>query len=359
MGLATTEATYRILDASANRAAEGLRTLEEFARFARDDAALAGELKSLRHRLAAAAGRLPRRLLLANRDAAGDVGASIGVPAEYARATPRDVIAAASSRTQQSLRCLEEYGKIVDPEFAREAERIRYGCYAACGPLELRVEPDRRRDKLATARLYALVDGGASVEALSETMRSLAGGGVDLFQLRDRGRDDRTLFERALAGAALARELDVLWIVNDRADLAVAADADGVHVGQEELPLAAARRVVGLDRLVGVSTHSVEQATAAERGGADYIGVGPVFAGSTKAFDTYVGPELLRDVSAAVTIPAFAIGGITADNLGQVLDAGFQRIAVTGAIRGADEPAGAAEALKARLVGSAEVDSRE
>lgn len=349
MPLPPDQAVYRILDASANRAAEGLRTMEEFARFALNDSELTGRLKSQRHDLSAALLRLPRSVLLGARDTAGDVGTRIGTPSEYARTAPAAVIAAAAGRTQQALRCLEETGKTIDPQMAAMIEQIRYRCYTAAAELERSLTGCRRTERLAGAQLYVLIDAGRSETAFLQTIHTLAEAGVDLVQLRDSTVDDRTLLHRATAGAALARQRDLLFLVNDRADVAVAADADGVHVGQDELPADAVRGIVGSERLVGVSTHSLAQATEAVAAGADYIGCGPVFAGQTKSFDDYVGTRFLKEVASQTQMPAFAIGGITRDNLDQVIAAGFTRIAVTGAIRDASDPAHAASELRRRL----------
>ncbi len=128
------------------------------------------------------------------------------------------------------------------------------------------------------------------------------------------------------------------------------ADADGVHVGQDEIPVADARQIVGPSRLIGLSTHSIEQAREAVALGADYLGCGPVFPGRTKEFDAYVGAELLREVADEIELPAFAIGGIDATNLHHVMDAGVNRIAVTGAVRDAADPGQAAIALKEQLM---------
>ena len=140
-----------------------------------------------------------------------------------------------------------------------------------------------------------------------------------------------------------------MFVMNDRPDLAVLADADGVHVGQEELSVKDARTIVGADRLVGVSTHSIEQARQAVLDGADYIGVGPVFPSGTKQFDRLAGLELVRAVAAEVRLPAFAIGGITADNLPLVREAGLGRVAVSGAVASAADPGAAARRLLALL----------
>src|SRR4029077_19302983 len=130
-----------------------------------------------------------------------------------------------------------------------------------------------------------------------------------------------------------------LFIMNDRPDLAVLTNADGVHVGQEELSVREARRIVGPSRLVGVSTHTIEQARQAVLDGADYIGVGPVFSSTTKSFVQLAGLEYVSQVAAEITLPAYAIGGIGGENIDEVLAAGASRVAVSGAICGAEDPA--------------------
>jgi len=342
-------ATYRILDASANRAGEGLRTMEEFARFVLNDAELSSQLKSLRHELAAAISRFDRASLLSARDTEGDVGTEIRQPAEYQRSGMIGVVAAAASRTQQSLRVLEEYGKTIDPAAAAEIEQLRYRCYPLCATLELNLNRNQRLIRLSRSHLYALVDAGPSEQEFADLVRRCFEGGVDVIQLRDRSVDDRTLLARARLAAEIARGSEKLFIVNDRADLAVAADADGVHVGQDELPVGQARRIVGPQRLIGLSTHSIEQAREAVNLGADYIGCGPVFAGRTKSFEAYVGTDLLAEVASEIELPAFAIGGIETTNVDQVIEAGFRRIAVTGALRDAVDATEAARDLSERL----------
>ncbi|TWU58195.1 thiamine phosphate synthase [Rubripirellula reticaptiva] len=345
----TLRATYRILDASSNRALEGLRTMEEWARFANDDHEMSAELKSIRHCVANAVGRLPRSTMLAARDTPGDVGTEITVPTEMMRSSVASVVAAAAARTAQSLRVIEEYGKTIDGQLASEIERARYRTYTVAALLELSLPADDRQRRLAASSLYVLVDAGVDEAAFSESVRGLYQSGVDVLQLRDRSASDRTLLQRSAVAALIARQCGGLFIVNDRADLAFASDADGVHVGQEELPVADARRILGPDKLIGLSTHSIDQARDAVADGADYIGCGPVFAGRTKTFDRYVGPAFLQQVSAEIELPAFAIGGIDLTNLDQVTGAGIHRVAVTGAVRDADDPAEAVAELKRRL----------
>lgn len=340
-------ARFRILDANGNRAAEGLRTLEETARFSLSALSLCSRLKRLRHDLTSAMSRLPRIELLRARDTPGDVGTSVTTTSERFRTDQASIVAAASSRVTQALRCLEEHGKAIDVEFAALIEAIRYQAYDACSSLEqiCLTGGNQRLHRIQSARLYALVDGDESEDGLAAKIRRLADQSVDVVQLRDARLDDRTLYHRAVAGAAAARDSGVLFIVNDRADLAVASGADGVHVGQEELPVEQVRRIVGPTALIGLSTHDLEQVCQAVDSTADYIGCGPVFPGKTKAFDQYPGCEFLKQVAGQrIAIPAFAIGGIRAANIDQVVATGFRRIAVTAAL-GEDAEHGECERL--------------
>jgi thiamine-phosphate pyrophosphorylase len=172
-------------------------------------------------------------------------------------------------------------------------------------------------------------------------------GGVDIIQLRDKQADDRTLLSRSriLKNCIAASGRDVLFIMNDRPDLAVLAGADGVHVGQEELPATLVRQMVG-NLLVGISTHSIEQARQAVLDGADYIGAGPVFESATKEFSQLAGLDYLREVAAEISIPAFAIGGINEDNLDEVFQTGIRRVAVSSALLDSDNPKDTAERWK-------------
>ena len=344
----TRNSVYRILDASANRAGEGLRTLEEIARFVLDDSKLTSELKSQRHGLAGALKSISRFSLLRARNTCEDVGTEITGTGEYLRADLADVVAAAAARTQQSLRVLEEYTKTIDPDISVELEQIRYRCYTACAAIELRIVTHSKNCSLHSSSLYVLMSCGSSQSNFQSKVEELLVGEVDVIQLRDRSADDRTLISRARAGTEIARRLGKVFIMNDRADLALAADTDGVHVGQEELPVADARRIVG-NRLVGVSTHSIQQARDAVKDGADYIGCGPVFSSKTKCFTEFVGTEFLTQVVDEIQIPAFAIGGIDLTNVDQVVRSGMHRIAVTGAIRDSDDPVGVAQQLKSVL----------
>ena len=346
------QTTYRILDASANRATEGIRTIEEFVRFGLDDADASGAAKEIRHDLATALSRLQRSELLSARDTESDVGTAVATKAEYARTDLASVVTAAAERVQQSLRVLEEYGKTIDVEFAKQIERLRYRSYTLHRDVELKSFGAARRLRLAEAALYLLIDCGSGEDDFVAGIRSLSKAGVNIFQLRDKQASDRQLYERARIGTIIAAQCGVLLIVNDRADIARAAGADGVHVGQDELSPTAVRKIVGHDRIVGVSTHDITQVHQAIAEGADYIGCGPTFPSKTKEFDSHPGTKFLREVhigTKKTPRPAFAIGGIDRDNISQVVECGFHRIAVTAAIDRADDPCQAARELRERL----------
>ncbi|HVT26425.1 MAG TPA: thiamine phosphate synthase [Lacipirellulaceae bacterium] len=338
----------RIFDASLNRAAEGLRVVEDFVRFALDDPFLTLELKKLRHDLAAAAAVFPSTDRHPSRETQRDVGTAVSTHEEGRRSDAWSVCAASVKRAEQSLRSLEEYGKLVDARFAGRMESLRYRLYT----LEKVIDVGRTsRERLEGVRLCVLVDGRPTAYQFERLVRSLVEAGVGMIQLRDKMLDDRELVGRARQLVKLTRGSRAVSIINDRADVAAAVQADGVHVGQEDLSVKDARAVVGARMLVGVSTHDIEQARAAVLDGADYLGAGPTFPSRTKDFDAFAGLDYLRQVSAEIRLPTFAIGGIGLDNVSDVLSAGCARVAVGAAVVGAHDPVGAARGLVRMLEG--------
>jgi thiamine-phosphate pyrophosphorylase len=343
--------TARILDANGNRAREALRVLEDHSRFVLGDAFLAGQLKQLRHDLTAALSALPTDLLLQARDTEHDVGTAVSTAAEWDRPDVAAVVTANAKRLQEALRSLEEYGKVVSADLGQRLEQLRYRSYTLERAL---VVGARARERLAAAVLYVLVTDSLCRASLAGTVREALRGGADVIQLRDKDADDRTLLAQARELRKMTRDAGALFIVNDRPDMAILADADGVHLGQEDLPVREARRLLGAEALIGVSTHNVEQVRRAVLDGASYIGVGPTFPSQTKEFAALAGLDFVRQACAETTLPAFALGGIGLDNLQRVLDAGARRIAVSHAICAADDAQAAARQLRATLTAGAE-----
>jgi thiamine-phosphate pyrophosphorylase len=212
-----------------------------------------------------------------------------------------------------------------------------------------------RRARLAAARLYLVCDSNPGGRALTDVLRAAIAGGADIVQLRDKRLSADELAAAAHAARTLCARLGALLIVNDRPEAAVEAGADGVHVGQEDMPVARVRELVGPDALIGLSTHTPAQIDAvggAAAGGpldVDYIGVGPVHATPTKPGRPAVGLGLVRYAAARAPVPFFAIGGIDAGNLPAALEAGARRVAVVRALTHAANPERAARALRIPL----------
>jgi thiamine-phosphate pyrophosphorylase len=207
--------------------------------------------------------------------------------------------------------------------------------------------PDERRARLRAARLYLVIEAAAARDVAPAALR----GGVDVVQLREKDAPDEDVVAAGRALRAACDEHSALLIVNDRADLALACNADGVHVGQDDETVEAVRATVGPQLVIGLSTHSPSQVAAAEEAAQiDYLGVGPVYATATKPGVEPVGLELVRYAAAHARKPWFAIGGIDSGRTHAVAEAGAERIAVVRAIRDATDPRGAAAALREALV---------
>ncbi|MCC7145371.1 MAG: thiamine phosphate synthase [Phycisphaeraceae bacterium] len=338
----------RILDANANRAREALRVMEEAARFLLNDRELTEESKTLRHDLAGALKGLAG--LTENRDTAGDVGTEISTAAEKARGSAGEVAVAAGKRLSEALRALEEYGKVVSAELAGKVEALRYRGYVLEQKLTAALGTGRARQwRLCVLLSAELCPGGDWLGVAEAAIR----GGADCLQLREKKLEAGELLTRARKLVAMARPKGVSVMVNDRPDVALAAGADGVHLGQTDLPCGEARKLVGGQLLIGVSTANLEQARQAVRAGADYCGVGPMFASATKVKDTIAGLEYMRQFAGEFpTMPHLAISGIDAGNVRQVAAAGAKGVAVSSAVCGARDPEKAARELAAGLAES-------
>jgi thiamine-phosphate pyrophosphorylase len=337
---------FRLIDASANRAREGLRVMEDLARFVLDDTALTGSLKRLRHGLRDHLSTLPVRPadLLSARDTPGDVGTAITTPGELARpdALP-DLATAAAKRAQEALRSLEESAKALGQP-GTNFESLRYALYDLERTLLLRLAPPAPQWSLCV-----LVTRSLCVHHTPEAIvRLAAAGGANCVQIREKDMPDAERLDHTARLVRIARDAGIHAIVNDRADIARLADADGVHLGQTDLPVAAARRILGPGRWVGVSCASVDDARRAATDRADSIGLGPMFPSSTKPKPALAGPDLIRavrDDPQAARLPHLAISGITPDNINRLAAAGCRGVAVSGAVCLAEDPESVCRAI--------------
>ena len=320
-------ALCRILDANLDRAREGLRTIEEWCRFGLDDAKLTDECKHLRQELA----HWHTPALRAARDTPGDAGTALTHPDEAQRSGVQALLQANLCRVEEALRVLEEYGKVYDPNMGAACKQMRYRVYV----LESKLTAQQRQQRLEQAKLYLVT---SPTQNLFATVEAALQGGLTLVQYRDKTADDDVRLTNAQKLCQLCHRYNALFIVNDRVDLAIAVDADGVHLGQQDLPIALARQLLGSQRLIGRSTHCPDDLHRAIQDGADYIGVGPVYETPTKAGRPAAGFDYVRYAAAHATLPWFAIGGIDTSNLPEVLAANVDRVAIVRAIMHAEQP---------------------
>ncbi len=338
---------FRILDASANRCREGLRVVEDFVRFDLDDELLSRELKELRHLLTNTLIGLGQGRWIPCRDTEHDVGTRGQLASERFRGSLLDVVRAGCKRVEEALRSLEEYGKLLDAELSERLTGCRYRFYT----VEKGIEAIHRgRDRLQNCFLYLLVTDAHCRYGAETTIRNAVTAGVDIVQVREKTWSDRQLVDFCRKVRDWTAEAGALLIINDRPDIAAVVGADGVHLGQDDLSVVEARKVLGARGLIGVSTHRIEDVREALFSGADYLGVGPVFPSRTKPFESFPGLEYVRQVSANTVIPWFAIGGITRENIAEVRAAGATRVAVSSAICAAAHPRGVARELREACV---------
>ena len=347
---ATSGQPLRIIDANLNRIGEGLRILEDVARLLLNDAALTEQLKTMRHHLITSDLPFNKQLLQA-RNSEGDVGIDIEAPEQEKQRKLPLMVVANSRRVQESLRAIEELAKT--PELVAKLDsdkfkQARFELYSIERKLLSRL---LRQDKLKyISGLYAIIDtealkGRNHIEVASEIIQ----GGAEIIQLRDKLSPKKELIPIARQLKKLCTEHNALFMVNDYLDLALAADADGLHLGQEDLPAKAARELLPIDKILGCSTTTPEQAIAAEADGADYIAAGSIYPSPTKEDAHVIGLEGLHQIREAVALPLVAIGGITKDNAAEVIAAGADSVAVISAILQAKSPREAAQQLIAKL----------
>ena len=337
----------RLIDANLDRAREGLRVIEDWCRFGLDRQDLVIPLKDWRQQL----GQLHADCYRKARSTATDAAAGLSHPAQQTRTDSTRVLKANASRVQEALRVIEEFARTGDSALAQTAASIRYALYdhevrilEACGQ-------NQRRQRLERSRLCLITDPGrgeTSADMLNKVERALQAG-VTLVQYRRKQGADALRLQEARQLAQLCKAHQAMLIINDRIDLALLVDADGVHLGQDDLPHEEARQLLGPEKLIGRSTHKLEQLLLAQEEGADYLGVGPVYATATKADRTPAGLDWVQQASGSATIPWYAIGGINNNNISEVLAAGSSRVAVVSAIMGADDPATASRQLLEQL----------
>ncbi len=321
----------RLIDANLDRAREGLRVIEDWCRFALNRKDFVITIKDWRHNLAIHHQSIYKQA----RSAIRDQGAQINHPEQENRINPENIISANCSRAQEALRVLEEFTRKCDPALAEKSSKIRYGLYELeLSILKATLEKERR-EKLESSNLCLVT---AKHNDLINIVEQALAAGVRMVQYRSKQGTDKEKLKEAKQLASICKSHKALFIINDRVDLALAVDADGVHLGQSDLPTANARKILGSNRLIGRSTHCIEQLQEAEEEGCDYVGIGPIHETGIKPHTAPIGIQNLLTMSQATSLPCFAIGGINYSNLSELTSHGIKRIAVISAIINSKDP---------------------
>ncbi len=325
----TDKKTYRIIDANINRAREGLRVIEESFRFIFEKKETADRLRSLRHEIS----RIPQVLgispikLLSSRESQRDIG---GKRKEKKRKDLQEIIASNFSRVEESIRVLEEYSRLLNPKSTGKIKKIRFDLYALQKEIQLSLYRKNLASKLG---LYIITDKKIAGKPNEKIVKEALKGGSDVIQLRDKNLSYKKLLGEAKKIRAIIPKNKAVFIVNDNVDIALFSDADGVHLGKDDLPVKEARKILGEDKIIGMSCDNVKEAIKAEKEGADYISLGPIFPTTTKKdIPSPLGVKVIRKTKKKISIPIVAIGGINEKNIREVLKAGADSIAIISAV---------------------------
>lgn len=346
---------YRIIDANINRAMEGIRVIEDILRFELDERIITSKLKNLRSDLKKTLDStgISTSQLLKARDSKKDVGADLYTPGEGSRASVGEIITSSFKRVEESLRVLEESSKLLDPKFGKKFKDIRYKVYdleKVISSLISNLQSLVSKERKLNFDLYVITDPDAGRgRSHEQIVKAVIASGVKIVQLRDKGAGRKQYFSHAKKIARITKDAGVAFIINDYVDICRAVDADGVHLGQDDLPVSVARSILGEEKIIGVSTHSLKQAIKAKRDGADYISVGPIYPTPSKEGMLPVGVSLLKKVKQKVKIPIVAIGGINESNIYNVRKAGVGRVGVIRAVVSADNITSTTKRLRSRL----------
>lgn len=342
-----------MIDANLNRCREGMRVLEDCARFALDDPALSNRIKSARHALREAVAALPIRpeSIIAARDTAGDVGTTISTDAEQTRTDTRDLVHAAAKRTTEALRVIEESTKALGAH-AAAFESIRYATYDIERDLIAKLRPLCPQWALCVLITHEL----CTHHTPEEVVERAAQGGADCIQIREKHMPDAMLLPHATRLTQIAHAAGMHVMINDRPHIARLVGADGVHLGQDDLPTHAARSLLGPAYWIGRTCPTIEHAAEAIAQGADTCGLGPVFPSTTKSKPQLAGTQLiesyLQDPRTRST-PMLAISGINEHNITQLARIRCPGVAVSSAVCSSHAPERACQTIVQSLRGNA------
>lgn len=316
------EGIFQIIDANLNRATEGLRVVEEVARFVIKDELLSKEIKERRHKLSAI---FKGYELIKFRNTSKDLGKYADFD-DTAYRNLQEQVHRNFKRVEEGCRVIEEFSKLVSPEIAPKVKEIRFSIYEIEKVFSERFKNSLTKGQMVDFRLYVIVDEKYINRSLSAIVTEVCEGGATVIQIREKNKETKEFIEDAIVIRELTSNYKVTFIVNDRVDVALTSKADGVHLGRFDMPLPYARQF--FNGIIGKSVVSVEEAIEAQREGASYLGVGSLFPSPTKPKPT-IGLAVITEIKKAVKIPVIGIGGITLNRVKDVLSAGADGVCVS------------------------------
>ena len=321
----------QIIDANLDRAREGLRVIEDWCRYVLREKELVITLKDWRHQLAL----FHRPFYRNSRSISLDPGVGLTHPEQTDRIHSEQIIIANSSRVQEALRVIEEFSRINDPELSKTASIIRYGTYQIEQELLNKSIILRRNKKLEKCKLYLITSSNCNLyEIILKSLKA----GAQMIQYRCKRLCDKEILYECQKIADLCKQFECLFIINDRIDIALATDADGVHLGQEDMPISIARSLLGNEKIIGKTAHSVNEIKEAEKESCDYLGIGPIYQSKTKKDLNPLGINYAKEAMAVTNLPWFAIGGINEINIKELCSIGVNRVAIASAIINSSDP---------------------
>ena len=322
---------FQIIDANLDRAREGLRVLEDWARFGLSKQDLVIKIKNFRQIL----GKNHLAIYKKSRNHIEDQCKGLSHVEQFNRKNAALIISSNSARVQEALRVIEEFTRGNNNELSEVASRIRYEIYTL--EVELLDSSTHKEAKLIISdnNLYSITD---QKENLLEIIENILLGGVKIIQHRFKDGNDRDNLKKAIKIKHLCKKYNSLFIVNDRVDIAIASNADGVHLGQEDIDINTARKLLGSSKIIGVSANNSIDINKAIENGCDYIGVGPVFQTLTKKNKKSLGIEKIKALTKDINIPWFAIGGINKVNISSLKNHGIKKVAIVSGLLNAEDP---------------------
>jgi thiamine-phosphate pyrophosphorylase len=321
-----------MIDANGNRACEGLRVVEDICRFVLESKTFSQKFKQLRHQVTRVLTQLDngQGVLLNSRDSISDIGADRKAQFGEPKKSYLDLVRANCRRAGEAIRTLEEITQLIDKSVSGQFASFRYDLYT----FEKEIVKEFPKEKWKKVDLYVVTDTDLSLGRRTEDIvRQAILGGAQAIQLRDPFMNIPQKMELGWKLRKMTKDHGVLFIVNDRPDIALALNANGVHLGQDDFPVKEARKLLGYDIIIGKSTHNLKQALNAENECPDYISVGPVYSTKSKTDALApVGIGLLKQIRQKTSLPIVAIGGINRSTIKEVISAGADTVAVISAV---------------------------